>query len=112
MRQSKRIFKKILKYAPKLLVILYGLNFIMNNSHETYVVFWPRNDYPFYGSLSLVIILSLLAGLLLGEFVMWRKGKEARQLAEIRKQQVALLEKENADLYDQLQREKAFHKKG
>lgn len=48
---------------------------------------------------------------MVGGFVMWREGKTARQLADIRKQQVALLEKENADLYDQLQREKALNKK-
>jgi lipopolysaccharide assembly protein A len=69
------------------------LIFAVSNRAAVTVAFWPlpaKLDAPLY----LVVLLAMLAGFLIGEFVAWINGARARRLARERARRIEALEHE------------------
>jgi uncharacterized integral membrane protein len=69
--------------------------FAVSNREAVTVAFWPlpaKLDAPLY----LVVLLAMLAGFLIGEFVAWINGARARRLARERARRIEALEHELA----------------
>jgi uncharacterized integral membrane protein len=69
--------------------------FAVSNREAVTVAFWPlpaQLDAPLY----LVVLLAMLAGFLIGEFVAWINGGRARRLARERARRIEALERELA----------------
>jgi uncharacterized integral membrane protein len=69
--------------------------FAVSNREAVTVAFWPlpaRLGAPLY----LVVLLALLAGFLVGEFVAWINARRARRLARERARRIEALERELA----------------
>ncbi|MGH7087347.1 MAG: lipopolysaccharide assembly protein LapA domain-containing protein [Stellaceae bacterium] len=68
--------------------------FAVSNRQSVSVGFWPlpARELPLY----LVVLLALLAGFLLGEFVAWVNGGRTRRLSRERARRIAALERELA----------------
>jgi len=83
---------------PAAIVILL---FAVSNRDSVTVTLWPlpaRLD----ASLYLVMLLALLVGFLVGEFVAWVNGGRARRLARERARRIEALERELAATQTQL----------
>jgi uncharacterized integral membrane protein len=68
--------------------------FAVSNRQSVMVGFWPfpSRELPLY----LVVLLALLVGFLVGEFVAWLNGGRTRRLARERARRIAALERELA----------------
>ena len=69
--------------------------FAVSNREHVTVAFWPlpaQLEAPLY----LVVLLALLAGFLVGEFVAWINAGRARRLARERARRIEALERELA----------------
>ena len=77
------------------LAALAAALFAASNREHVSVAFWPLPnvlDAPLY----LVVLLAMVAGFLIGEFVAWLTAGKARRLARERMRRIAALERELA----------------
>ena len=84
--------------APVTLLLII---FAVSNRESVHVTFWPLPAYvdaPLY----LVVLLAVLIGFLVGEFVAWVNGRSWRQEARRRRRRAEALERELAATQAQL----------
>jgi uncharacterized integral membrane protein len=75
--------------------------FAISNREGAVVTFWPLPvtvEAPLY----LVVLLTLLAGFLVGEFVAWINGRRWRREARARARRIEALERELAATHSRL----------
>jgi uncharacterized integral membrane protein len=85
---------RLLHWLVTLPAAVIAVIFAVANREAVSVSLWPLapHDVPLY----LVVLLALLAGFLIGEFVAWVNGGETRRLARERVRRIAALERELA----------------
>jgi lipopolysaccharide assembly protein A len=85
---------KIFYWFITLVVAALAAIFAVTNREIVTVSLWPFPSVPM--RLYLVVLVAMLAGFLIGEFVAWLYGGRVRRLARERARRIAALERELA----------------